>query len=71
MPMGGVRWLSEEMDTWIRKTYAKSEEAGAKEGSGQVKEGRAPTRLSVLRGLSVCDVLRANTIAAKSEPPSQ
>lgn len=27
MPMGGVRWLSEEVDAWIRKTYTESEEA--------------------------------------------
>jgi prophage regulatory protein len=27
MPMGGVRWSSEEVDAWIRKTYAESEEA--------------------------------------------
>ncbi|QPL46482.1 AlpA family phage regulatory protein [Halomonas sp. A40-4] len=28
MPMGGVRWSSEDVEAWIRKTYAESEEAG-------------------------------------------
>lgn len=28
MPMGGVRWLSEEVEAWIRKAYAEAEEVG-------------------------------------------
>lgn len=28
MPIGGVRWSSEDVEAWIRKTYAESEEAG-------------------------------------------
>lgn len=28
MPMGGVRWSSEDVEAWIRKAYAESEEAG-------------------------------------------
>ncbi|PCF97654.1 helix-turn-helix transcriptional regulator [Vreelandella nigrificans] len=27
MPMGGVRWSSEVVEAWIRKTYAESEKA--------------------------------------------
>lgn len=34
MPMGGVRWMSEEVDAWIRKTYAEAEEAGFSGSTG-------------------------------------
>lgn len=27
MPTGGVRWSSEVVDAWIRKTYAEAEES--------------------------------------------